>query len=414
MRVGILVHRFPPFVGGSEQYAGKLAQSLHERGHDVGVYTTKHPARPPLPYPVRELRRLSVPGSGYIVWPELLQPRLVRELARCDVLHAVNFHMFGTLAGLAIGRGSRRPCVLTSFYHPPAANPRPAFNALFDRSLGRLIANSYDAILLHSSAERRALTAHVTARPGARLRQVMSPPTTAGVRPTGSFRARIGAAGRFLVLYVGRIDAHKGAQTLLQAVADLQRDAGLTDLTVAVVGTREEWFRFPEAMETLRATLARTVRFVGPLFGGELAAAYAESDVAVVPSKYESYGFTIVEALSYGTPVIATRTGIAPDLVRPGETGFLFDYEDVAGLKQALLAARQAAAEMRVAAARSVAHIDWDQTIEATLAVYEEVLAGRGHRFAMASAARTGSSASQGLALPRCRPQALPPAVESD
>lgn len=61
MRVALAVHRFPPFVGGSEGYAGRLAQRFADRGYEVVVYTTTHPARPPLPYRVRGLRRVAVP-----------------------------------------------------------------------------------------------------------------------------------------------------------------------------------------------------------------------------------------------------------------------------------------------------------------------------------------------------------------
>lgn len=360
-------------MGGSEYYTAKLAQALTERGHEVTVYTSADSLRSPQPYRVRNLPRVSPPGSGYILWPGALRGDVVREIASADVLHAVNFSMFSTLMLLAIGRRHHRPLVMTAFYHPPYANPRRPLNALYDRTVGRLMLAGYDAVILHSAREQEELLRYVAMRPRARVFRMMSPSILAGVRPGPSFRARFGLEGRFLALYVGRLDSHKGATTLLRAAAKLKRQGGGANFALAIVGKAEEWFRLPPEFEQLRGELADVVHLPGPLVAPDLASAYAESDVAVVPSRYESYGLTTVEALSYGTPVISTRTGIAPEIVRPGETGYLFDYGDAAALAACLRQARRTAAGMREAAAKSVAGLSWERTVDAVQAIYRQV-----------------------------------------
>jgi glycosyltransferase involved in cell wall biosynthesis len=373
VRIAIAAHRFPPYLGGAELYSAKLVDSLMRLGHHPLVFTTHHPGRSADTYPVVSLRRLAVPGSGYIIWPGVFGPGALRAAAACDVLHAVSFSMFGTLAWLLIGRWTRRPLVVTAFYHPPSANPRPTLNTLYDRTIGPIIANGCDAIIFHSSAERLEFEQHVGARGRGRVYQIMSPSTLSGIAPNGSFRRRIGHDG-FLVLFVGRIDSHKGVQTLLRAAAELDAEGALPDLAVAIVGPLEEWFDPPAELRALRRQLEHRVHFLGPLHGADLAAAYAESDVTVMASLYESYGLVIVESLSYGTPVISTRTGIALDLVRPDETGFLYDYEDVAELKRALHAAHRHARTMRTAARSAVDGLSWDRTAAATVSVYLDAL----------------------------------------
>ncbi|NIP99801.1 MAG: glycosyltransferase, partial [Nitrospinaceae bacterium] len=50
---------------------------------------------------------------------------------------------------------------------------------------------------------------------------------------------------------------------------------------------------------------------------------YQSADVFVYPSRYENFGQPVLEAAAWGLPVIATSTGVASEIIREGETGFL-------------------------------------------------------------------------------------------
>src|SRR5208283_56777 len=65
----------------------------------------------------------------------------------------------------------------------------------------------------------------------------------------------------------------------------------------------------------------------GFLHGEELAGAYASSDVFVMPSRTETLGLVILEAMSSGLPVVAARAGGIPELIEEGVSGYLFDEE---------------------------------------------------------------------------------------
>lgn len=93
--------------------------------------------------------------SPFVVWPDLLRPRFVREVTACEVLHAINFTSFGAVAWLLIGRPYRRPLVLTTFYHPPPATRRAALGALYDRTAGRLNASAARASASRAGAATR-------------------------------------------------------------------------------------------------------------------------------------------------------------------------------------------------------------------------------------------------------------------
>ena len=65
----------------------------------------------------------------------------------------------------------------------------------------------------------------------------------------------------------------------------------------------------------------------GFLRGEELAAAYACADVFVMPSRTETLGLVVLEAMSSGVPVVGARAGGIPEMIEDGVSGFLFDTE---------------------------------------------------------------------------------------
>jgi L-malate glycosyltransferase len=68
---------------------------------------------------------------------------------------------------------------------------------------------------------------------------------------------------------------------------------------------------------------------VAPLLAG--------ADLFLLPSDKESFGLSALEALASGVPVIGTRAGGLPEVVRHGETGFLFDVGDIDGMSVAAI-----------------------------------------------------------------------------
>ncbi|GEM_PF-4342000 len=364
MNIAILVHRFPPYLGGAEMYSRRLAQGLQSLGHQVTVYTTRHPERREDGIKTRELKNINPPGSGYFFWPAFFKPSVFRELKNYDVIHAVDFSMFAALAGLIASRVYSKPSALTAFYHPPSAMPHPWLKSWYDKTVGRFILSGYSAMIIHSTFELEALSANVGELDQQRLYRIPSGPIIEGIKPRYGFRERYGLADKHLVLYVGRIDSNKGADHLLHAINKLKNSEEAQNLALAIVGEEESWHRWSPDTVRLIKEMEDRVFFIGKLFGEELAAAYAESDALIVPSKYESYGLTLVEALSYGTPVIATRVGIAPEVIKDGYNGYLYNYGNAEMLAESILKLKDLdKSELRQNASDSVRDFTWDRTL---------------------------------------------------
>jgi glycosyltransferase involved in cell wall biosynthesis len=143
--------------------------------------------------------------------------------------------------------------------------------------------------------------------------------------------------GDFTVLFVGRLVARKGVSTLLEAA---RRLAPTLRLRVSVIGDGPE-------RPTLEAQVARdglqdVVQLRGRVPSAELVQAYQESGVLVLPAVVDARGDTeglgvvLLEAMSCGTPVVASDIGGITDIVTHDQTGLLVPPGDPAALAAAI------------------------------------------------------------------------------
>ena len=150
---------------------------------------------------------------------------------------------------------------------------------------------------------------------------------------TTAFRPGDGArdGGPYTVAWAGRLVAGKGVEDLLRAFASVRgRRAAL--LRIAGDGPlRAELERLATSLG-----VAEDVRFEGIVH--RMASYWQACDVATLPSNewVETFGMAPVEAMACGKPVVVTRNGALPEVVRDGETGRLIERGDVEALAEAL------------------------------------------------------------------------------
>lgn len=359
-----IVHVVPtPFgagglLGGGERYPVELARALarHVDCELVTFGTARCAWREPGGLRVRVLRRVAS-LHGHPAHP--LAPQLPLALGGADLVHTHQLRSApGRLAALAAA-AMRRPLVSTD-------------HGLGGGGWGGMLPALVDRFLLVSEYSARTLRS-----PPAKTRIIYG-----GADPD-RFHPEPGMS-RDGVLYVGRLTPHKGVDRLLRGLPARAR------LTVVGTGGHDPdppERDYPELLHRLAA--GRDVRFAGAVPDAELPELCRRAAVLVLPTVTETcygrrvgitelLGLSLLEAMASGTPVVASRVGGLPEVVRHGETGFLVAPGEPAELHERvgqLLGDPPLARRMGAAARADVlARFTWAKTAERCLAGYAELL----------------------------------------
>lgn len=392
-------------TGGMNVYVRELSRELGRQGIAVDVYTRSQDATVPhLVEPWPQVRIIHVPAGPEapldrrLLFPYLpafvqeVRARAASESLAYDVLHS-HYWLSGWVA-LELQRDWHVPIIqmfhtLGRMKNAVASGPR--WREAHERTQVETdIMRRVDRIVAATPVDLSQMVELYGA--DASKITVMSPGVDLELfRPIPKAEARryVGLRddAERLLLFVGRLDPVKGLNVLLEAVCHLIRDlapSGQRSISLAVIGgdsesveaVRGEAICLDEVKE--RFGLKEMVAFLGSRSQDTLPYYYSAADVCVMPSLYESFGLVALEAMACGTPVVASRVGGLPHVVRDGETGLLVPENDpealADGLKRILtdgdLRRRLGENAHQVAQGYS-----WQQVAGATAQLYQELIA---------------------------------------
>ena len=403
MRVALLSYRSKPHCGGQGVYVRHLARELVAQGHtvevfsgqpypelDPGVTLTKVPSldlyrdddpfRTPKPGEYRDLIDvLEVATMWTAGFPEprtfgLRAARLLRgRLGDFDVVHDNQ-----SLASGLLRIAEDLPLVAT--IHHPITRDREldlASATTFRRRF--TLRRWYGFLRMQEKVARRLPTLLTVSENSAddirtafgieseRIHTIPLGVNTEMFAPRQAERV----AGR--IVCVASADAPlKGVPTLLEAVAKLRTEREIELVLVSKLAPGG-------ATEKLIDELAigDVVRTVSGIDDSELADLLASAEIAAVPSLYEGFSLPAVEAMSCGTPLVASRAGAIPEVV--GDAGLLVPPGDSEQLAAGLAALFDDPAERRRLGAkgrdRVLERYSWAAVAAKTAAVYERAIA---------------------------------------
>lgn len=322
MRILLITISFSPNIGGLETYLDDLCGYLTKRKHKIHVIsyqptTTNDRGRVVDKTGCMEVYRIPWFGRGLFhrlepypvlkfmyLTPMLLIGSLLLMLRRhhnIDVVHAHGLN--AAFIAKALKKMFRKRSVVSI---------HAVYNLDYRFTFARLVKwvlKEFDMILVPSERSKRDLLA---AGISADILKVCSEWVDLNVyKPLDKKECKreLGLEGKFVVLFVGRLLEKKGIQLLLDVASNMDSD----DLVFAFVGDG------PLSNEIrAKATTQNNVFFGGKVPASVLVESYNAADIVVVPSLYdEVFGRVILEAVSCGTPVVASNKGGIPEILPP-------------------------------------------------------------------------------------------------
>jgi glycosyltransferase involved in cell wall biosynthesis len=190
-----------------------------------------------------------------------------------------------------------------------------------------------------------------------------------------SFRTEHGIRpDEFVVLCVARFQSVKNHRMLVEAFAQLLRDHAKSRLVLAGSGPLEGQVR----SQCGKLGITERMLFLGEVPYERLPDVYAAADLAVIPSYYESFCFSALEAMASGLPLVTTRTDWVPKLIDGGRGGVVVPIDDSSAMSMALLDLARNPARRREMGAFNVKHVvaeyGWETSVRSLLDVYRRVV----------------------------------------
>ncbi len=387
-------------TGGMNVYVRDLSAELGRRGVAVDVFTRLQPACHDhldksmlgerarvihLPTGPEELQDRTALNDHLPAFVAGLKDHAEREGIRYDILHS-HYWLSGQ-AALLLREHWGTP-ILQMFHtlgrmkNRVAQSPDERESPVRIQAEDRLVKQA-DVLVAATPAERVQLMWLYDAD---LQKIVIIPPGVDPERfhpiPPRQARQAIGAPEHDrMLLFVGRIEALKGIDTLLRATAVLKEQlmCSLEDICLSIIGGEPDGSPEMAHLEALREELGigELVTFLGAKDQDTLQYYYSAATVVVVPSYYESFGMVALEAMACGTPVIAAEVGGLAYLVQDGVTGFHVPDRDPIELAERICLLLHNPAlrdEMSEAAVQRAREYAWPGIADRIMALYERVL----------------------------------------
>lgn len=293
------------------------------------------------------------------VFPMWAIPAAVRRLKPDVALFTNNYLSPGLGVPSAVFIHDMTPFVLPGSFK--------AAHSAYQRAYFRYAAHKADRVLTISESSRNDI-----------LRILKVPEAKVVVVPLASdLRERIGVLALSadakhkwgitapFILYVGAIHPRKNVARLMQAFVELKTRRAIPHQLVIAGALR--WMA--EGLD-VDPNIKNDIIFTGKISDEELAALYGACSVTVYPSLYEGFGLPVLEAMSFGAPVVTSTLSSLPEVA--GDAAILVDPYSVTAIAEGIAAVIEdpaTAARLRSAGLARAAEFSWDRTAQEVLNV---------------------------------------------
>ena len=317
----------PLHGGGSIDVISNLSKHLAKRGHEVTIFTTDFELDKAYIKSLDSVRVVPfhcIANIGLMLISPTMKKQLKKEINNFDVIHMHNFRSYQNIIAQHYAKKYGIPYVLQAHGSVLPFFQKQILKKLYDRMWGYETLRNASKVIAVTPVEAEQYNKmgidedKIEIVPnGIDLLEYNNLPRR------GEFRERYSLRDdEKIVLYLGRLHKIKGIDLLIEAFSDLIEK--LDDVRLVIVGPDDGYLSTLKKQIT-DLKIGDKILFTGPLYEMDKLKAYVDADVYVLPSMYEIFGITVLEACACGTPVIVTdRCGIM-DFV--DKVGYVVEYD---------------------------------------------------------------------------------------
>ncbi len=381
----MLSWEFPPrVVGGISAHLYNLCSKLADLGVDTYVVTCDFPGAPDREEVngahIIRIDSYKTPSPDFATWDYLMNVNMqkeaaevIRDIGGVDIIHAHDWLVAN--AGLGLKHIFRTPLVAT--IHATEIGRRNGLHSDYERMI-----HQTENWLTHEAWKVISCSWYMSSQ----VRWAFGLPSDRVVMiPNGveakdfetkfdriTFRSRFALSEEKIVLYVGRLVYEKGVQTLVNAIPKILSRVNAKFIIVGDGGMKE-----PLLNQVRNMGLSHKVLFAGFLDERNLKNLYRCADICVVPSLYEPFGITALEAMAAKTPLVVSDTGGLSEIVEQDRTGvkvYAGNADSLAwGVTRVLLDRGYAEWIKANAYAKVLQDYNWRGIATHTMALYEKI-----------------------------------------
>lgn len=354
LKIAQVCPRYYPDIGGVETYIKEISERLVVQGHEVEVITTDPSGKFKKHEIINGVRitrfKSMAPNNAFYFAPEIY---FFLKKRNYDVIHAHNYHAFPSFFAV-LGKNDAR-FVFNPYFHGKGHTFFRNILHVPYKLLGHYIFSKLDKIVCISKYEQKKVQKAFNIKDGSI--EILPP----GLDISEFEKIEPHQKEEKTILYVGRLEAYKGVQYIIEALSNLK------EYRLVIIGEGP----YDQNLKTLsQKSNPDRISWLKNISRTDLLKYYKSADVFVMLSKHESYGISVAEALASGTPCVVALGSALDEFV---------DGSSCVGIEQPLTADKLIEAIMRLDNFNDTSNTisqkidDWDSVVERLICIYEDL-----------------------------------------
>lgn len=319
MKILQVIPFFSPKFGGTVHSVRLLSQELVKRGHEVTIITSDLDFDPEFARSVEQHSVEIIPfpivvNLGLFIYTPSMKTWLNQHINRYDIVHLHNYRAHQNTLATRAAIANNIPVILQAHGSVLPFFEKKGLKRLYDLVWGNEILTNASAVIALCESEVEQYRAMgiknnkiIIIPNGIELSQFSDLPSK------GTFRSKYHIPNdEKIILFLGRIHKIKGIDLLIDAYSELVQENPNVTLVIAGPGDNN----ILEIKNQIKnKNLKKEPLFTGPIYDQDKISAYVDADVYVLPSRYETFPNTVLEAWACRAPVIVTDRCLIADVV---------------------------------------------------------------------------------------------------